>query len=662
MATYHFDLQAHQPHGMQPAYICPQAAGSQTRVRANSWPLAATAMPLASQNNPMAPSCCCCIVADACRILLLLLDPVPAAAAVGVQQVLDAAADDLVTPEYLMVPGSGYGQALPGPVVGGTGPPVMLSSITPEGIVTTNTLQQGTQQPAAAGPAAPGGGGGGGGGGGSSRARASGAKGPRRPHAAQSKIKEAVAASRRNATAQQQSRQQLLASAIAGGSSLFGAAGAGPYAQQQAQRSSSTAAEAAAACASAAAAEQFLSNPWTSCFLAPSALPADVCGFTELPSADISADDEARLGALGAEGAQLPELQPPDAPAAYAVLKRVLAGQEGGAAAEGSSSSLRVGPQSQLQAAGLAPTSGAEAYMEQEDQQQQQQLLLLREGRQNTQDKGAAAGLHAAAAGATRSRGVFADITAGLNNQPGTIQGPGSWPAAAAPSSEELARAVAWAQGLGVSAEDSQQSLTSADDWRDLPLVDDSAELQQQQQERRQAWACDFGHLEGVEAPGPKTSARQRRAAGKPHKRWSETWVGDFGHLQEFPRWVQQLGPGPAASIHCTCRHAFPKFTCNTNVVLVQQATQCGRLRVPFNCMADFWACAASTRAIDISNIHHAHHPVGPAMLATAGLPMRLPSSSSSRRLLVVQVLQMGLVRHLGPAASCSCHLQTCRH
>jgi hypothetical protein len=490
-----------------------------------------------------------------------------------------------------MVPGSGYGQELPGPVVGGAGPPVMLSSITPEGIVTTNTQQQATQRPAAAGPAAAGGGGGGGHGG--SRVRASGSKGPRRPQAAQSKIKEAVAASRRKATAQPQTRQQLIASAVAAGSSLFGAAGAGPSTQQQAQRSS-TAAEAAAACASAAAAVQFLSNPWTSCFLSSSALPADVCGFMELPSADIPADDEARLGALGHEGPQLPELQPPHAPAAYAVLQRVLAGQEGGAAAAaegGSSSSLRAGHlQSQLQAAGLAPTSGAEAWLGQEDQQQQQQQQkegLSAQGRPSTHSKGLAEGLHAAAAvSAGRSRGVFADITAGLNSQSGTPQGPWSQPpaAAAGPSSEEPARAVAWQQGcaqvLGAAAEDSQQSLSSADDWWNLPLVDDSAEQQQhqqhqqQQQPQRQAWACDFGHLEGAEAPGPKASVRQRRAAGKPHKRWSETWVGDFGHLQEFPRWADNTARFsskhplyPPPSTPRTCQHACAGASAAGNLV-----------------------------------------------------------------------------------------------
>jgi hypothetical protein len=65
---------------------------------------------------------------------------------------------------------------------------------------------------------------------------------------------------------------------------------------------------------------------------------------------------------------------------------------------------------------------------------------------------------------------------------------------------------------------------------------------QQQQRPQRKAWAHDFGHLEGVQPPpAARTSASGReggRAAGRPHKRWSETWVGDFGHLQQFPRCV----------------------------------------------------------------------------------------------------------------------------
>lgn len=423
-------------------------------------------------------------------------------------QASGAAKDDLVTAEYLMVPGSGYGQGEAEPVVSGSGPPVMLTSITADnmhtGPLAAASQQQSAAAAAAAGAAAAAAGGAG------IRGAAAG-RGPRRPQAAQSKIKEAVAASRQKAAAQQQRRQHLLASAVAAGSSLFGAAGDG--APQPARRSSA-AAEAVAACAPAAAAEQFLTNPWTSCFLQPSGVKADVVGYTQLPAADISADDEGRLGALPAGELGLGELQQPRAPAAYAVLKRVVA--VGDTSSAGGGDTMRHN-QAQVESELAAATAAAAAEIRELEAQQEQ----VGEGQsadagRSTVSKASSGRTRAAQA--SSSRGVFADITSALNSQ--------SFGSAAA------------AAGM-------QQDLDSADDWRNLPLVGEQAELQadvfyQQQQQHQQhqpkAWACDFGHLEDVQAPPSKRSARPRRVSGKPHKKWSETWVGDFGHLQEFPR------------------------------------------------------------------------------------------------------------------------------
>jgi hypothetical protein len=421
-----------------------------------------------------------------------------------------AASDDLVTAEYLMVPGSGYGQAEQQPVVSGPGPTIMLTSITADNMHTGPHPAAAQQQGAAAAAAA------GGGKGGTAAGRG---RGPRRPQAAQSKIKQAVAASRQNATVQQQRRQQLLASALAAGSSLFGAPGDGAPRQQQQSRRSSAAQEAVAACAPAAAAEHFLSNPWTSCFLQPSGVRTDVVGYTQLPTADIGADDEGRLGALGGEELVLvDELQPPHAPAAYAVLKRVVAA--GDNFSDGVGDGISLSSQVQMVGGLTAATAAAAADIREiEAQQEQVQEVQSADVGRRTGGKGSAG--RTWAAHASSSRGVFADITSALNSQP-------------------CGSAAAAAAGM-------QHDLDGADDWRTLPLVDEQAELQadlfyqqqrQQQQQQRQpeAWACDFGHLEGVEAPPSQVAARQRHVSGKPHKKWSETWVGDFGHLQDFPR------------------------------------------------------------------------------------------------------------------------------
>lgn len=381
-------------------------------------------------------------------------------------------------------------------------------------------------------------------------------------------------ASRRKAASQQQHRQRLLASAVAAGSSLFGPSPAQQQ-QQQPRRSSSAAAEAVAVCAPAAAADQFLSNPWTSCFLAPSAVKADVCGVTQLPlaAADITPDDEARLAALQEQGGSEGQddgglmMTQPRAPAAYAVLQGVVAEQAaavgGGVGGEGASGwGCQWEDVGRLEAV-AAQAAAAEAWLQQEEQQQQREAGMG-SGSCSSSVKGAVHAAAGAAAAAGRTRGVFADITSGLNSHSGqddvglqsgtaaglqAVRGGSHW--------QEL-----WpesdVQGLGglAGAADliQQQQLggTGGDDggeegdWRTLPLIDEEPEQQQrkqphpqqQQQVRRaQAWACDFGHLEAVAPPPARaTGARQRRASGKPHKKWSETWVGDFGHLQEFPR------------------------------------------------------------------------------------------------------------------------------
>lgn len=438
-------------------------------------------------------------------------------------QAVSPATDDLVTAEYLMVPGSGYGQGEGQPVVAGVSPPVMLTSITADSMHTKPVTDM--VQPPAAGA------GGGGAAAGALTSKGTGAaaasrgqagsathKATRHPRDVQSKIHEAVAASRRRAASQQQRRQQLLASAVAAGSSLFGAAG--QQRQQQAVGPSSTAAaEAVAACAPAAAADHFLSNPWTSCFLDPAALKAAQCGYASLPAADITADDEARLAAIMQEEQEEEAEQPPAAqptahlraPAAYAVLQSVVAAgqeEEEEETAAVSSSSAAGTQQREEEAA-------ADLWLQHQQEQLRHHLGSVHSSPGRAQDLQASS----VGAGSSSSRGVFADITAALNSQP---------------------------DSYAVAAYTQQESTSGPDDWQSLPLIEEEEQQQQQpqhqqhhmrQQERQKtAWAADFGHLENVEAPAPRAATRKRRPAGKPHKRWSETWVGDFGHLQEFPR------------------------------------------------------------------------------------------------------------------------------
>ncbi|GBF91618.1 hypothetical protein Rsub_04358 [Raphidocelis subcapitata] len=47
-------------------------------------------------------------------------------------------------------------------------------------------------------------------------------------------------------------------------------------------------------------------------------------------------------------------------------------------------------------------------------------------------------------------------------------------------------------------------------------------------------WACDYGHLEHVQAPEPKPRRARRAAAAQTHRpeAWAGKWVGEFGHLQ----------------------------------------------------------------------------------------------------------------------------------
>jgi len=477
-----------------------------------------------------------------------------------------AAADDLVTAEYLMVPGSGYGQGPGQPVVAGEGPPAMLTSITAHSMHTNPLYADKPQGPAGAaaptGPATAAGGTAA-----ANRAQRAAGKGPRQRQAVQSKIREAVAASRQKAAVQQQRRQRLLASAVAAGSSLFGSSGPSHRQQQQHTGASSTAAEAVAACAPAAAAEavaacapaaaaeQFLSNPWTSWFMESSAVKADVVGFASLPAADISADDEARLGAL-AEGAgpgEVQELRAPaalaafqataaagqsaTAPAAYAALQRMSAELAAGAVDADVSSSWRPSLQQQYENDALREAA-AEPWL----LQQEQRGLTGHAG----SSKGAVA-VGADEAAACSSRGVFADITSGLNSQGHSTHRPYSTAAAGAAAGAGLSSA-----GLQPGAQSSHPRLTAGsassehqseagpEDWQQLPLIGEPDELQQQheRQQRKAAWACDFGHLEVVEPPQSAPAPQQRRPLGKPRSRWSDKWVGDFGHLENYQRYA----------------------------------------------------------------------------------------------------------------------------
>lgn len=463
-----------------------------------------------------------------------------------------AAADDLVTAEYLMVPGSGYGQGPGQPVVAGEGPPAMLTSITAHSIHTNPLYADKPQDPAGAaaptGPATAADGTAA-----ANRAQRAAGKGPRQRQAVQSKIREAVAASRQKAAAQQQRRQRLLASAVAAGSSLFGSSG-----PSAGHRASSTAAEAVAACAPAAAAEQFLSNPWTSWFMEPSAVKADVVGFDSLPAADITADDEARLGALAA-GASLGEVQELRAPAAFAALQaRAAAGQS--ATAPAAYAALK--SMSAELAAGAVDADVSSSWRPSLRQQYEDDVLqeaaaepwLLQQEQQGLtghvgSSKGAVA-VGADEAAACSSRGVFADITSGLNSQGHSTHRPystaGAGTAAGAGLSSAGLQPGAQPSHLPLtagSASSEHQSEAGPEDWQKLPLIGEPDELQHELQEqqhgrqqRKAAWACDFGHLEAVEPPQPAPAPQQHRPLGKPRCRWSDKWVGDFGHLENYPR------------------------------------------------------------------------------------------------------------------------------
>eukprot|EP00878_Enallax_costatus_P017016 GHUV01017864.1.p1 GENE.GHUV01017864.1~~GHUV01017864.1.p1 ORF type:complete len:612 (+),score=204.31 GHUV01017864.1:997-2832(+) len=168
-------------------------------------------------------------------------------------------ADDLITPEYLVVSSSGYGQQPPAPVVPGVGPPIMISQVTADGISTRThqSHKQPPQDPQQLQPVEP--------------QHKAGRGSPlavcqlepvRRPAARQveSKIKQAVAAARRKAARHMQQRQQLLATAVSGRTA------------GETQQSSSLSDIDDASCPPAAVAEQFISNPWSSWFM-PGAAP-----------------------------------------------------------------------------------------------------------------------------------------------------------------------------------------------------------------------------------------------------------------------------------------------------------------------------------------------------------------------------------------------------